>query len=397
MGSLLSLAKKLDVFIIGVGELSDSYANYKYKYELITESKDILSGYRFFSTGDKSYWNMATSGVFLQKLGKAVKLLVLSFCVFMISITKRTNTIYVFYPSLIISLFFCLVPRAVCSKLVLDVFISIYDTVVIDRQLIGKKTFLAKLLFLLERLSFWRADIVIVDTEQNADYYAKLFSIDREKFVVVPLSIPNLEPLTSPNSVKSNNLNVFFFGTFVPLHGISIIIQAAKIVKAARSSSSTRSIQITIVGDGQESHLLETAIANGLDNIIWLSKHCSANQLAKLISEQDLMLGVFSENDKTRRVVPYKHYYYLSLGKPVLTARTPAIESLSAELSGVSPFILVSPGSPDELAAMLLEQCEKKNEFQAREAAARKLFEQSLSVKSIESKLKRIFNSLSSN
>ena len=389
MASLSLRARKIDVFIVGIGELSDSYPNNKYKHELITKSDIFLSEDKVYSLGAGGFWNMAKSSG-RAKFVMAIKFIWFSFCGFCLSLTKSTKAIYIFYPSIIISLFFCLVPRALCPKLVLDAFISIYDTTVIDRRVVARKSMLAKLIFRLEQLSFWRADTVIVDTESNAEYYAKLFGLERSKFIAVPLSIPKLSAVSKAEVNDSPNLNVFFFGTFVPLHGISTIIEAAKIVMASDSLHSDGKVKITIVGDGQDGQLLEDALREGLDNVKWIRTHCSSSELAQLISENDLMLGVFAENDKTRRVVPYKHYYYLCMGKPILTARTPAIELLDKP-STISPFLYVAPGSATQLAEVLLKQKFDKAELKAREAPAKSMFDEYLSQAVIEKKLRLIF------
>jgi glycosyltransferase involved in cell wall biosynthesis len=389
MASLSLRARKIDVFIVGIGELSDSYPNYKYKHELITKSETFLSEDKIFSLGSVGFWNMAKSSA-TSKFVMAIKFIWFSFCGFCLSLTKRTKTIYVFYPSIIISLFFCLVPRALCPKIVLDAFISIYDTTVIDRRVVAKESVFAKLIFRLEQLSFWRADTVIVDTELNAEYYAKLYGLERSKFVVVPLSIPKLGVVNTAATNNSPDLNVFFFGTFVPLHGVSTIIEAAKTVMVLDSRHSDGKVKITIVGDGQDGQLLEDALKDGLDNVKWIRTHCNSSQLAQLISDNDLMLGVFAENDKTRRVVPYKHYYYLCIGKPIVTARTPAIELLDNQPE-ISPFLFIAPGSANELAEVLLKQKLDKANLKARETAAQSTFDEHLSIAVIEKKLRLIF------
>ena len=56
------------------------------------------------------------------------------------------------------------------AKICWDVFISLYDTVVIDRKLIKEGSLLAKLLFASEWLATRAADIMLIDTNQHATY-----------------------------------------------------------------------------------------------------------------------------------------------------------------------------------------------------------------------------------
>ena len=66
--------------------------------------------------------------------------------------------------------------------LVLVAFISLYDTIVVDRQQLAAASWQAACLKMIDRLAFSCADIVLVDTREQIDYFAALFALPREKF-----------------------------------------------------------------------------------------------------------------------------------------------------------------------------------------------------------------------
>ena len=49
-------------------------------------------------------------------------------------------------------------------------------------------------------------------------------------------------------------------------------------------------------------------------------------ELPALIASADVALGIFGRTEKARRVVPHKVFQSLGMRKPVITARTPAVE-----------------------------------------------------------------------
>ena len=57
------------------------------------------------------------------------------------------------------------------KPIVFDAFISLYDTIVNDRKLINPRSLLAKFLHWLDRYSCKLADIILLDTNANIDYF----------------------------------------------------------------------------------------------------------------------------------------------------------------------------------------------------------------------------------
>jgi hypothetical protein len=87
------------------------------------------------------------------------------------------DIVYIPYPGVFV---LNLLPRRLRRRahVVVDAFISIYDTAVCDRQLLAPTDLLARLLRWVERRAYNRADLVIVDTPENASFIRSTFELD---------------------------------------------------------------------------------------------------------------------------------------------------------------------------------------------------------------------------
>ena len=98
-----------------------------------------------------------------------------------------------------------------------------------------------------------------------------------------------------------------------------MIPAAARIVAAADPN-----VRFTLVGGGRTLASVQAAAA-GLPNVAFIERLPQAELCAR-IAAADVLLGIFGRTEKARRVVPNKIYQSMGMGKPVITARTPAVE-----------------------------------------------------------------------
>ncbi len=254
------------------------------------------------------------------------------------------KVVMVAYPGILDILVVSLLARARGAKIVLDAFISIYDTVVIDRQLIRSSSFAAKLLYQLERFACHRAHLIILDTQAHARYFQKLFDLSdqRTAAVMVGCETAHFPRLTPRVWNKNEALHVLFYGQFIPLHGIDTIIEAARLSEEAGNS-----IQWTIVGTGQEAARVRTILSEQpLKSLHWL-EWINYDELAETLRSSNVCLGIFGLTGKASRVIPNKVFQILSAGRPLVTMDSIAMrELISNSDEGIH---LVPPGDPNAL------------------------------------------------
>ena len=221
--------------------------------------------------------------------------------------------------------------------LAFDIFISLHDTVVVDRGLRGRRSLLGRLTLLVDRFACGLADLVLADTPAHADYFAALTGVPRRRFQIVWLGAR--EDVFGPRpDVAPDPRLVEFHGTFIPLQGLETIVRAAKILEED-------GIRLRLIGDGQERRRIDDLIRDLSVANIELPGLLPVDRIPVEIASASLCLGIFGTTPKAGRVVPNKVFECLAVGRPVVTADTPAMR---AAFDG--EVVLVPPGAPDELA-----------------------------------------------
>jgi glycosyltransferase involved in cell wall biosynthesis len=202
---------------------------------------------------------------------------------------------------------------------VLNALVSLHDTVVIDRKLVAKKSVTARALMWLDRTAFRLADRILIDTHAHAAYLSKTFDVPRDKWLRVPVGadpegLPDRPPALPDGKTP---LTVLYFGTYIALHGVPIIVDAA------RQLADRQDIRFVMLGRGQELEVIQESAAD-LANMSFIPEWVDRPTLLAHIAAADMVLGVFGAGGKGERVVPCKVYDGLAMGRPVITANSPA-------------------------------------------------------------------------
>jgi len=229
-----------------------------------------------------------------------------------------------------------------CSrrKLVFDPLVSRYETRVLDREDIRPGSAQARHNRNIDRISMRLADLVLADTAAHAGHYASEFSIRTGKIKVLPVGFD--EDLFTPSPLPSGGevCNVLFYGTYLPLHGIDTIVEAAAILRDAP-------VSFTLVGEGQTLADMKARARALPEEKIAFRPPVPPADLTRVIAGADVVLGIFGTTPKARLVVPNKIYQALAVGRALITARTPAIGEFFKE---GAHLITVPPGDAPALA-----------------------------------------------
>lgn len=337
----------MKIAIVGDFEITENYPNTKHfiaalkndgRFQVIACTDQSKNSRRLFdsSVGFFSGLNTLTkifaNGLhFTRMMGK-----------FQVS---ACDVIYVPYPAVWVLFIHSLFGRksAKTPLIVMDCFISIYETVVDDRKIIGHRNPLAWVLKKIEKAAVNRADVVIADTIPNADYLYDLFGGQRDKYRVVNLCIN--EMLFSPKAaVPKQRLVVLFVGSFVPLQGVDVVARAAIELR------NRHDIQFHIVGDGQTATCVESILAGWDLNLVWDRGWYPIDRLAKLYSQADICLGIFGSTAKANRVLAYKMYMGMASAKPVISIAN----AVEFDASQNPPFLAIENNSVSALVDRIL-------------------------------------------
>jgi glycosyltransferase involved in cell wall biosynthesis len=260
---------------------------------------------------------------------------------------RRPERVYVPYPSVFVLFLLSWLPAKFRPRrIVADVFISLYDTVVLDRRLLSQNGIAASILRWVEKRAYAYADKVVVDTQQNAKFLCALFGLPETKVVVTPLSIDEVHFKYAPYTPQPGVCRVLFIGTLVPLHGIDTILEAVRVL------SGRSDIQFRLIGDGQDAPLVEAWVRAHPMRLVWERTWQPSSRVALEIGRADICLGIFGGGDKTQRVCPFKIYAYAATGRAIITGATDWLKETTGRLP-YEPFAGVPIGAAAELAAKI--------------------------------------------
>jgi len=233
--------------------------------------------------------------------------------------------------------------------LIIDFFISIYDTLVHDRQVFSPSNPLSRILKKLDRNALTAADHVIVDTWEHAAYFSRMFGVDSAKMTVVYLEADKQvyfpRKVERPADLRSKFV-VFFFGAMNPLQGADVILESACILEEYEN------IVFIIIGPYEKIRNFERY--SRLKNVRYAARWLPQPDIADYIAMSDVCLaGHFNAAvEKAARVIPGKAYSYLAMDRPVILGENPANRELFS--TGEKNVHFVKMGSPAALANKIL-------------------------------------------
>lgn len=216
------------------------------------------------------------------------------------------------------------------NKVIIDFFLSSYDTVILDRKIIQRTTLRAKLLFITDKWLLKKCKKVMVDTNVNIDRYRSIFDLEKKDIYRVFVgSYLLLNPLKKEINKKINNnkMNVGWVGSIIPLHGIEKILSTA-------SELGEEDFFFHIIGDDPNSKWAESSSRNYNKKYIKFYGRIKYQESMEILSQCDICLGIFGDSDKAKSVIPFKIFDYMVLKKIIVTQQSKAIQELG-ELSGL--------------------------------------------------------------
>jgi glycosyltransferase involved in cell wall biosynthesis len=223
--------------------------------------------------------------------------------------------------------------------------LSIYHTIVNDRKL-NPNSLKAKLIHFAEKFACKNSTIIITESHAQINHLVNEYNLDKRKFRVSINGVD--ETIFSPLTFKPDEkiLNVLFFGSFVPAHGVETIIESAKIL------SGNDEIVFDFCGDGPTKKSAELMVEDyKLKNVNFLG-FIEQQTLPSIIAKSDICLGIFGTSKKAANVVANKILQILASKKPLVTMYSAAMTEIKLEDS--KNCLLVPAGDPKKLSEAIL-------------------------------------------
>ncbi len=230
------------------------------------------------------------------------------------------------------------------KEVIIDFFISVYDTLVCDRKKISSKGIGAQFCRWLDEITLKNAAVIVTDTKTHAQFFIEEFNGEASKFETIYLeadrNIFYPRKQIKPKYLQ-NKYIVLYFGSILPLQGVEVILDAV------RKMNGREDILFDIIGPIPKKY--DKPIQDNVRYTKWLTQQ----DLAERIAQADICLaGHFSANiDKAKRTIAGKTYIYEAMQKKMILGDTPANHELFSE-DEKHQFVIT--GSADSLVEKLL-------------------------------------------
>lgn len=253
-----------------------------------------------------------------------------------------------------------LLGRLTARRVIFDPLAARYETKILDWRRKPPSSLTAWWNFRIDAAAFRLADLVLADTAAHGDYFRRAYKLRPEKVRVLYLGFdgalfrpgPALPPSRPPQAAPAESAAgerpflVLFFGSFLPLHGVDIVVEAARML------AKEGGLRFRLIGDGQTFPAVRGFVDRHGLTAVELPGRVPFSSLPGEIAAADLCLGVFGRTEKSRRVIPHKVVQSAAMGRPVVTARSPAVEELFTHRRDI--YLCDEPLGPS-LALAILE------------------------------------------
>ena len=237
-----------------------------------------------------------------------------------------------------------LVARLQGAALVVDGFVGQYETAVDDWRRVSPASPAALRFRVLDAAAVRCADLYLIDTEPRA---AEVVRRHGPSATVVPLAVGAPTWATrQPPARPHDALRVLYYGGYIPLHGVDLVVDALTLIGARRR------VEVVLVGDGPARRAVEARVRRaGLGDRCTFVDAVPEDELLAHIARADVVLGVFGSSAKARGVVANKVWQGLACGRTVVTQRSSALDDVRCAAGGL--LVQTEPASASSIADAL--------------------------------------------
>ncbi len=226
---------------------------------------------------------------------------------------------------------------------VFDPLVSRYDTRVHDRGDVGDAGPQAWHNRNLDRMAMTLPDLILADTPAHARYFRRELAPPDARIRVLEVGFD--DTMFQPTPLPDDGVTrVLFYGSYLPLHGVHAIADAAAHL-AARAD-----IEFELIGGGQTFETVERVVGERGLSRVRLAPRVPLAELPRRIEASSICLGIFGETPKAGRVIPNKVFQCMGAGRPVISADTVAMRDTFEDGREI---VLVPPGDGAALAGAI--------------------------------------------
>ena len=258
---------------------------------------------------------------------------------------RRCDAIYVGYPGHIDVLLAVILGKLLHIPVMFNPLVVLYTGFTEEQRILRKDSFLGRLAKWGEGRIYNWCDLVFADTPLQVTLLKDLFKVPEEKIRVLLIGADDKFYTYTPYTNTSKKMNVCYYGLYSPIHGVDYIIECARLLK------NDPDITFSMIGIGQTFEKnYKRAQELKLKNITFFHE-TPEHEHPGIMAKSDVFLGFLEDHPSVVRVVPNKVYQGVAMGKVVITAKSPAIESVFTDKENI---YLCKPKDAKELSEILV-------------------------------------------
>lgn len=310
----------------------------------------------------------------------------------------RSNVVYVCTLNVDLNIFYELFwAKLLRKKIIVDFYVSVYDTVVLDRKWFKEGSFLAKLAIICDKLFLKMGNELLFLTDTERKHYLSLAGVSEQniRWRIVPIGVEE-RIKTNASFVKGEKetLNVCWWGTYIPLHGLDVLMKAAQILKKENLP-----IRWYFFGNDPKKGktYLQMIQDLGIEDICFLSDEYtfSNGRLQQFLEENcDIALGPFGSSLKSRKVLSNKYLEACSMKCCVLTGQSEAVDEYFGK---EKKSVFLSERTPQAVAEKILEIYHMdRDEIMERIENTYKIFQDNFTIGKLTDRMEEVLDDIMS-
>lgn len=289
---------------------------------------------------------------------------------------------------------FNLAAKILKKKVIVDYYVSYYDTYVLDRKIIPENSRRAKKLMRYDQNLLKNGWKVFFLTQTESKYYLKLAGLCNNNIdkLILPLFTEEKKKVALPFFHKRNKtFTICWWGSYIPLHGLEEIIGAVAIL-----SKLNFNYRLYILGNSHQKSIKYADMVSKCklnDRVIIINDLTLDNEKLQpfLVENCDLALGNFGQSEKAKSVLVNKLLDGIAMRAPVLTG-----QSLAAnEFFDFKNDIWRCANNPEEIAESIIKISETKlEEIKRRVDNSYQIYQKYFTERVFKKNFRKIFRAL---
>ena len=222
---------------------------------------------------------------------------------------------------------------------------ALYDNWVYDRKYVRPHSLRAYKLWAADWFSCLAADLIVLDVDTHARYFAHLFMLPMRKLTHALVGADTDIFYPRGRTRDTETFEVEFHGKYIPLHGAEIIIRAAKLLEKEK-------IHFTMIGDGQDAvKTKRLAQELELNNVTFLP-FTPEREITSYIANADVCTAMLGDVPRVTRSIPNKMYQAAAMARVSINVDSSSLREVFTP--GIDA-VVAKQGDPADLARAIRE------------------------------------------